>query len=327
MQPKGQSNPDIICAGMLVADIFVNPIPRVPPPGQLELTDRLLLAVGGCASNTAVSLSRLGHQVTVLGKVGNDLFGDFVLKDFQRLGPDPSRLLRSQSYPTSTTVVINVEGEDRRFIHSFGANAEFSAADIDVSQFDAARALYVGGFLAMPKLTAQDLKQVFRAAKERSVLTILDVVIPAGQSLPRDLLKALLAFTDAFLPNDDEAFALTGLMDPVAQARALSEMNPQCTIVITMGRRGALACRKGEIIRAGIYPVNVVDPSGAGDAFDAGLIAGMLEGWPLEKTLSFASAVGASCTRALGCTAGVFNFDEASSFVATHSLNIEHVRG
>jgi len=312
---------------MLVADVFVNPIPRLPAPGQLEITDRFLLSVGGCASNTAVCLSRLGRKVKVLGKVGTDLFGDFVLEDLQRLGPDSSLLSRSQAYPTSTTVIINVQGEDRRYVHAFGANADFSSGDIDVSKLEGAKALYVGGFMAMPKLTAQDVEQVFRAAKERSVLTILDVVIPAGQSLPRDLLKALLESTDAFLPNDDEAFALTGLRDPGDQARALSEMNPQCTIVITMGRRGALACRKGEVIRAGIYPVDVVDPSGAGDAFDAGLITGILEGWPLEKTLTFASAVGASCTRALGCTAGVFNFDEASSFVATHSLNVEHVQG
>jgi sugar/nucleoside kinase (ribokinase family) len=71
--------------------------------------------------------------------------------------------------------------------------------------------------------------------------------------------------------------------------------------------------------------MNSVDGSGAGDAFDAGFITGLLEGWPVEKTLQFASAVGASCTRSLGCTAGVFDFDEAVCFVEEHPLEIKKV--
>jgi len=317
---------DVICLGILVADIFANPMPALPAPGQLGLTDRFLLGAGGCASNTAACLSRLGRTAKVLGKVGTDLFGDFVLDDLRRLGVDCSSVAFSKTHPTAGTVIVNVTGEDRRYIHCVGANADFSFADIDCAVLDAARVLYVGGYMVMPKFGAEDLTQLFRAAKQRSVKTVLDVVTPPGLAISRSQLGSMLAYTDVFLPNDDEAEAMTGLKDPVAQAGFLSNLNPACDVVITLGARGALAVRNREIIRAGTYSVQSVDESGAGDAFAAGFITGLLEDWSLEKTLSFASAVGASCTSALGCTAGVFTFDAALAFVAGQPLKIESIR-
>src|ERR1043166_9383840 len=125
---------DVICLGILVADIFASPVPALPPPGQLGLTDRFLLGAGGCAMNTAACPSRLGCQVKVLGKVGNDFFGDFVLNELRRLGVDSSSVSRSRTHPTSGTVIINVDGEDRRYLHCIGANADFTFADIDCSR-------------------------------------------------------------------------------------------------------------------------------------------------------------------------------------------------
>jgi sugar/nucleoside kinase (ribokinase family) len=92
-----------------------------------------------------------------------------------------------------------------------------------------------------------------------------------------------------------------------------------------MGQRGALARRRDQVIRAGAYQVDCVDESGAGDAFDAGFVTGLLEEWSLESTLRFASAMGASCTRALGCTEGVFHLHEAEAFVAQNPLDIRSI--
>jgi sugar/nucleoside kinase (ribokinase family) len=317
---------DVICLGILVADIFAEPIAAIPAPGQLGLTDRFLLGAGGCASNTAACLSRLGRKVKVLGKVGTDLFGGFVLDDLRRLGVDCSSVAFSKTHPTSGTVIVNVTGEDRRYIHCVGANADFSFADIDCSVLDGARVLHVGGYMVMPRFGAEDLAQLFQAARQRSVKTVLDVVTPPGLSMSRQQLESMLAYTDVFLPNDDEAAAMTGLKDPVAQARFLSNLNPASDVIITLGKFGAVACRGSEIIQTGTYSVQSIDESGAGDAFAAGFITGLLEDWPLEKTLSFASAVGASCTSALGCTAGVFTFDEALAFMTRQPLKIERVR-
>jgi sugar/nucleoside kinase (ribokinase family) len=316
---------DVVCLGILVADIFGNPIAALPAAGELALLDRYVLSVGGCAANTAADLGRLGRTTSVLGKVGKDLFGDFVLQDLKRLGVETSFIRRSRTHPTSCTFIVNVLGEDRRYIHCFGANADFSIADFDAKALDGARALYVGGYLAMPAFRPQHLVDLFRKAKLRRLITVLDVVIPAGSSSSIEDIRQALLYTDLFLPNEDEARALTGRSDPLEQAEILARFNPDGTIVITQGSRGALAKRRSEILRAGAFKVDSIDQSGSGDAFDAGFLVGLLEGWALEDSLRFASAVGASCTRALGCHEGVFRLEEALAFVAQNPLEIERI--
>ena len=316
---------DVVCLGILVADIFASPIDSLPAAGGLRLVDRYQLSAGGCAANTAACLRRLGRKVQVVGKVGEDLFGDFVRKDLERLGVDTFAVRKSSIYPTSITYIVNVQGEDRRFLHTIGANADFRFEDIDLTTLDGVRVLCVGGYLVMPEFGPQDLVQLFREAKTRRVKTVLDVVIGAGVPAPLDQIEPALHYTDAFLPNDDEARALTGRTDPSDQAEVLCRLNPDCVVVITMGQRGALARHRNQVIRAGAYQVDCVDESGAGDAFDAGFVTGLLEEWSLESTLRFASAMGASCTRALGCTEGVFDLHEVEAFVAQNPLDIRSI--
>jgi sugar/nucleoside kinase (ribokinase family) len=302
--------------GILVADIFASPIDSMPKAGELKTTEGFLLAAGGCATNTAACLRRLERSVTVMGKVGQDMFGDFVLRDLERLGIEVAHVRRSRTHPTSATVIVNVRGEDRRYLHAIGANADLTLADLDLSVLGQGRILYVGGYLAMPTFGAADLRQLFCEARKRSLVTVLDVVIPAGVSVSLGQVDQVLAYTDYFLPNEDEARHLTGRLDPAEQADVLTKQHPGCTVVITQGARGCLAKQGDQLIRTPPFRMESVDESGAGDAFTAGLIAGILEGWPLDYSLHFAAAVGASCTRALGCTAGVFRFEEAVAFLA-----------
>jgi len=313
---------DVICAGILVADTFASPIARLPEAGELTVVDGYVMGAGGCASNTAACLARLGRQVSAMGKIGQDLPGDFIVHDLERLGVDASAVRRSSTHPTSTTYIVNVRGQDRRYFHCIGANADFVVRDIDISMLAGARALYVGGYMVMPGWQPNDLATLFREAKRQGLMTVLDVVIGAGTHASLADVKPVLPYTDLFLPNDDEARALTGQDDPPAQAEILSHSNPDCTIAITLGRRGALVRWQGRTFRADAYSVQAIDESGAGDAFAAGFVAGMLEQWPLEHTIRFASAVGASCTRALGCTESVFRFQEALEFIAANELQV-----
>ena len=317
--------PDVVCLGILVADVFGDPINALPGAGELALLDHYLVSSGGCAANTAIDLGRLGRTTRVLGKVGKDVFGDFLLQDLKRLGSDTAFITRSETQPTSMTFVANVRGEDRRFFHCFGANSDFSIADVDLNALREARALYVGGYFAMPAFRPEQFLKLFREAKQLGLITALDVVIPAGSPSRLEEIGPILAYTDLFLPNTDEAGMLTGTSDPLKQAHALGQFNPDGTVVITRGCLGAVVRRGSEVLRASTYKVNSIDGSGSGDAFDAGFLVGMMERWPLERSLRFASAVGASCTRALGCHTSVFDFDEASAFVAQNHLQIETI--
>jgi len=311
---------DVVCLGILVSDVFAEPVPALPRPGELKITDGFLLSPGGCAANVAVNLRRLNRSVGVVGKVGEDHFGDFVIAGLRQHGIETEYIRRSATNPTSATVILNVHGEDRRYLHCLGANRDFCLVDLDARVLEQARILYVGGYMAMPGFKAAELADLFREAKSRGLITVLDVVIPADVQDPAKHVIPALAYADYFLPNDDEARLLTGISEPLEQARALSCYNAQGTVIITLGSRGSLALRGQQIFETPPFIMHSVDESGAGDAFAAGLIVGLLDGWPLDACLQFASAVGASCTRALGCSAGVFRFDEAVAYVKAHAV-------
>jgi sugar/nucleoside kinase (ribokinase family) len=147
---------------------------------------------------------------------------------------------------------------------------------------------------------------------------VLDVVIPAGTNDVADNILPALPWVDYFLPNQDEAQVITARADPEEQARCLAEQAPSGTFVITCGEDGSIAWHRGQILRIAPFEVHSMDESGAGDAFAAGFITGLLENWSIPEALRLASAAGASCTRALGCIEGVFRFDEAVAFLAGH---------
>ena len=313
---------DVLCAGILVADHFVPPLPRLPAEGELLKVDGMLLDTGGCAANVATDLARMGVRVAVAGMVGADPFGDFVRADLERKGLY-SAILVSRKSPTSQTVILPVRGQDRRFIHSLGANADFTLEDIPADLLIHSRVLYVGGYFILPGVDPRSLARLLKKAREHGVRTVLDVagVDPQGGM---EKIKPALPFTDVFLPNDDEAALLTGETDPLRQAEALRRAGA-AAVVVTLGARGCIVSTAERALRAGVFTVDVVDPSGSGDAFDAGYIVGMLEGWDLERTVRFASAAGASCCTRLGCTAGVWDRARAESFCGAHTLDIRDV--
>ena len=317
--------PRVLCTGILVADIFVPPLPALPAAGELRATEDFLLDSGGCAANVATCLARLGIPTAVTGRVGSDVFGEFIANDLSAKGVVTIGIRRSSRMGTSKTVILPVIGEDRRFIHTFGANAEFHGADIDLDTLPSNGVLYLGGFLIMPVLEPHAVAELFRTARGRGVTTVLDVVVPAGDaSDARRLLAGILPFTDYFLPNDEEARALTGETAPTRQAVHFLEGG--CgTVLITQGKKGTLLLSQTQHVEADSYSCEFVDGSGSGDAFAAGFITGLVEKWEIADTLKFASAIGASACTKLGCTTGVFTRAEAQAFMRQHALKLtEH---
>jgi len=312
--------PFVLCAGILVADLFVPPLAALPEQGQLIATEDFLMDSGGCAANTSTTLVRVGVKAKVAGKVGDDTYGSFIMQDLASKGVETTGISTSHRHGTSKTVILPVIGEDRRFIHTFGANADFGAADIDWEALAEAGVFYVGGYMVLPNLAQDDLAALFQYARSRSVCTALDVVVPAGTASVslRDL-ERVLPFVDVFLPNDEEGRHLTGEEEPRRQAEAF--LRAGCaTVVITRGGRGALLMDQTHVIEAPAFDVTLVDSSGAGDAFAGGFIAGMLMGLDHAETLRFASAIGASCCMRLGCTTGIFTREQAEAFLRERPL-------
>jgi sugar/nucleoside kinase (ribokinase family) len=316
-------HPEVLCAGIIVADHVCTPIAHVPAAGELVMADRMLLTIGGCAANAAVDLVKMGVRTAVAGRVGGDVFGRVVADLLREHGVEASGIKVSPMADTSQTLIVNVTGEDRRFIHTFGANAEFSATDIPLDVVRRCRVLYLGGYLLLPGMQSDQIAEVFAAARQAGAKTVLDVVTPGrADYLPH--LRDLLPHVDVFLPNNHEAALITGEADPLQQAEFFHRLGAG-TAVVTMGGEGAVLVQDGMRLRSGIYSVPFVDGSGGGDAFDAGYIYGLLHQLGPEDCLRVASALGASCVRAIGTTPGVFTRPECEAFLREQSLRIERI--
>jgi sugar/nucleoside kinase (ribokinase family) len=312
---------DVLSAGIVVADYVCNPISHLPAAGELVLTERILLTIGGCAANVAVDLARMRVPAAVVGRVGGDVAGRVVIDMLRDQGLDVAAVRHTPGVDTSQTLIVNVTGQDRRFIHTFGANAEFRAADIPIDRVERCKVLYLGGYLLMDKLRQEELVPVFAAARKAGAKTVLDVVTP-GPADYLSRLDKLLPHVDVFLPNNHEAELMTGESDPLRQAETFRRMGAG-TAIITLGGEGAVVVGERGRLRAGAYPVEFVDGSGGGDAFDAGYVYGLLHGMDTEDCVRVASALGASCVRAIGTTTGVFTKEECEEFLRRHTLKIE----
>jgi sugar/nucleoside kinase (ribokinase family) len=309
--------PRVLCAGILVGDLFVPPLPRLPTAGELLVTDDFLMQAGGCAANVAVALSKLGVDSRVVGKVGRDSFGDFVVSALAGYGIDVSFIGRSETLGTAKTVIVPVAGDDRRYIHTVGANADLRGRDFVPAGVEGIEVSYLGGYLVLPGLHPGAVIELFAAAHRVGARTLLDVVLPGDTKVSMDDLRIILPSVDFFLPNYDEARHLTGEHDPARQAAVFNDAGAE-TVIITMGAEGVLARSATDSRHVAAPTVDVVDGSGAGDAFAAGLIVGLLEGWPLDRSLVFASEVGALTCTALGCTAGIPDRDLVTKRMSTH---------
>jgi sugar/nucleoside kinase (ribokinase family) len=312
---------ECLSVGVLVADHICEPIDHMPVPGECILTNRLQLSIGGCASNAAMDLARVGVEVEVVGCVGDDPFGRFIIETLDGRGVGTRLIRRLPDVDTSASLIINERDRDRRFVHAVGANARLCAADIPWDDLRRTKVLYVGGFLLAGGLLGRELAEVFAEARRAGVTTVLDVVVPgAGDHWAQ--LEPLLPHTDVFLPNDDEGRAILGIDDPRRQAERYAAAGAK-TVVVTCGGKGTYLLTPDLRLHAGVFPVTFVGGTGAGDAFDAGYIAGLLAGLGPQECVAWGSVLGASCVRAISATDSVFTRDEAEAFLREHRLKFE----
>lgn len=313
--PDPVSRPcEVLCVGLIVADHVSAPISRMPESGGLVMTPKLELTIGGCAANAATDLARLGVNVGIVGRIGKDVLGSYVRDRLAEAGVRCDHLSVSETAQTAATLVVNVKGEDRRFIHALGANAELTGLEADKQAWSAAKVAYVGGFGLNAALSGENVAAIFRRVRASGGTTVLDVTVGDPEAV-RPMLTLALPEADFFLPNYDEAKLLTGQNDPQQQVERFLQYGAR-HVVITCGSKGAiLADAEGRREELPAYDVEQVDGTGGGDAFAAGLIYGLLQNADLDLSLKYGAALGASCVRAAGATTGVFTEAELLEFI------------
>jgi sugar/nucleoside kinase (ribokinase family) len=315
--------PEVVCIGILVADIVAKPVSQYPEKGRLVLVDTIELHTGGCASNTAVSLAKIGVDTAAVGKVGKDAFGDFVIDSLKKNGVDIKWIKRDDKALTSATqVFVHPDGE-RSFIHYIGANANFREEDVDVSVFEGSRIVHYAGYFVLSSLDGEPCARLLKKAKEFGAFISLDTVWDS-QGRWMSLLEPVLPHLDLIIPSIEEARMITGKEKPREIAKVFLDKGVGM-VVLKMGSKGSYVRTKDEEIYMPRFEVTPVDAVGAGDAFAAGFITGLLKGWDLETTAKFANAVGALCVTAIGATTGVRSLEETLKFMETTPLAKESI--
>ncbi len=300
-------SPDVVCLGILVADVIARPVDALPPAGRLALLEEITLHGGGCALNTASALVQLGLRAAVAGKVGNDVFGDFLLRLLDERRVDSTSVLRDESVPTSSTVAL-VDGRgERTFLHLPGANGTLRADELDPELVLAGRCLHVGGALVLPLLDGEPLAGILASARERGIATSLDTVWDASGGWTRVL--PALPHLDLFTASLGEAQAITGREEPAAAAAWLRSRGAE-RVAIKLGVDGCYVTDGHSDEHVAAPRVEAVDGTGAGDAFAAGLLFGLLAGWPPVRSARLANAAGALATTAVGAGEGVRGLEE-----------------
>jgi sugar/nucleoside kinase (ribokinase family) len=304
---------DVVVAGLALADIIGRPVEfnRPPKRGALKLIDSITLTTGGNVSNVGIDLARLGFRVGAITRVGNDPIGRFVIQHYRTFGMDTEGVIIDAKEQTSATIVGVDDDGERTFLHTRGCMKNFRATDI-LGRIPLIRksSIIAIGYLGLLPETEKEFKHLFRTLKnETSVKILLDTAASPRVSA-RDL-RGFLPYVDYFIPSYEEAVMLTGRKTPEAIVAAFYDAGAPHIVGVKLAERGCYISdgRHGEIAKPKRVK-NVVDATGAGDAFVAGFLAGTLKGFDPFKAARVANAVAASCVSAVGASTAIRTFDE-----------------
>lgn len=283
----------IIVLGSINMDVVVT-APRHPELGETIFGDELHFIPGGKGSNQAVAAGRLGGDVQLVGRLGQDSFGDSLQIFLNGESLDLTYLARVEDAPTGTALItvnsssentiVVISGANQRIAVEDVADVPIGAEDVIVSQFE------------VPQPT---LKALFQRAQTAGAKTVLN---PAPAS---EFAEGLLPLIDYLIVNETELAYLAGspLTDDEAQlteqARSLRHA-PQQTIIVTLGAAGVLCIAADDVLRVAGRQVKAVDTTGAGDCFVGAFAVAISEGQPLQAALEFANLAASVSVQKLG---------------------------
>ncbi|HYS33024.1 MAG TPA: sugar kinase [Streptosporangiaceae bacterium] len=305
--------------GAHIIDVLGRPVSDIPPgQGSARLAE-IRATVAGTAAGTGVDLAKLGADVLAIGAVGDDLLADLLTGQLRRHGIDTGGLVRKRGVQTSATILPIRPNGERPALHVPGATALLDRADLDLAALGEVSALLVGAPDALGGLVGDGLAEAVEAARAGGALIVVDVLRPGS---PRDFerLAGLLARADWFAPNADQLAALTGENELVAAIDRVLSLGTG-GVAVTLGADGALVARRrgGDPVHVPAIAVDVVDTTGCGDGFNAGLIAGLLLGAAPADAAGLGVACGALVATGLGSDAGIAGLEQVLGFLAAAS--------
>ncbi|MBO2457353.1 carbohydrate kinase family protein [Actinomadura violacea] len=297
----------VVTVGAHILDVLARPVAGIPDGQDTVVVDQIRATAAGAAAGTAVALARLGNRVVSVGAVGDDDLGDLLVTIMNRNGVDVTGLVRRTAEQTSASILPIRPDGGRPSFHVPGANLTLTAHAVEPGLLTAANAVHLGGPDVTFGLNDPDFFAALDAARASGTIVTMDLL----SNMP-DLVKgtgSFLPHVDHFLPNEEQAAAMTGEDDPEKAARALLAEGP-ASVVVTLGAEGSLvATAGGGVHRLPALPVEVVDTTGCGDAYCAGFITGLGQGRDVLESARWGTAAAATVAQGLGSDANLTDLD------------------
>ena len=300
---------DVVVIGSLNADLVVKS-PRFPQPGETISGGDLQIIPGGKGANQAVAAARQGVKTAMVGRVGSDGFGPFLVENLNANQVDTTHVLADDSATGTAIIVVDAQGQNS-IILSPGANGKVTLTDVDSAPD--AKVLLLQFEIPM--------EVVLHAAKRYKGKGTTVILNPAPA---REILPELLANVDILIPNESELSLLTGMNvnDAASAETAAKEILKQGvkTVIVTLGGKGALLVTNiqvsgTQVTKVDTYKVDVVDTTAAGDAFIGGFASALLSGKSFEDSVRYGCACGALATTKFGAQPSLPTKDEVNAFI------------
>ncbi|VAW36001.1 Ribokinase [hydrothermal vent metagenome] len=253
----------------------------------------LLTQGGGPVATALVTLARLGVKTSFMGIVGDDDAGRAIKKELKAEGVSTAGLVtRKDSSSQRAFIIVNTKTASRTVIWQRASGAPLAPAEIRPALIKTAKLLLLDGLMEDASLAAAELAGSF------NVPTLLD----AGSMRPGMI--ELIKISDYVVASEKFASALSDT--PKKALKELRAIAPQAkALTVTLGKNGSITCAAGSLIARGAFKVEATDSTGAGDVFHGGFAYGILKGWPIDKTIEFASAAAALKCRKAGGRTGI----------------------
>lgn len=305
--------PSVLVVGSFMMDLVVR-TKRMPKEGETVVGEEFGRAPGGKGANQAVAAARLGANVTMVGRVGNDLFGKDQIESLNASGVDTRYIIMDDEAPTGVGSITLDSSGNNRIIIVPGANMRVTPADVDKARpaFEAADIVLLQ--LEIPDEANQRALEIARQLGKPVIFN------PApAHSLDDSVLRMATVLT----PNETETEILTGMPASTPEeaekaARSLLARGVE-NVVLTLGDKGALLVREDQKQAVPARKVNVVDTTAAGDAFNGALAVAIARGDGWSDALAFANAVAALAVTKFGAQPSMPTKAEVETFIAQES--------
>lgn len=306
---------DVLCIGTCLLDISTSGLDFDSfMENEPNLAEGIGYDCGGDANNQSVVLSRLGHRVSLLSRVGDDFIGRFLLDTAAASGVDVSHIRIAPNEPTAANNIL-IGANDKR-IYTISKNrtsrTEFCGDDVDLEIVKTARLVSIGSIFVHPKLD-QALYTILKTAKENGAVTCADVC-PSGESCSLENHRDAMQYLDYLFVNEEEAKYLSGKKDREAIADYFLGLGIG-TVVVKLGAKGSLVKTKTRSVFQAPFSVPCVDTTGAGDCYAAGFLSSLLRNQPLEECARFATACSALTIQKIGATKAIQSMQQIADFL------------